>query len=300
MSGPARARPVGLVLEGGAMRGLYTAGVLDVLMENRLWADLVIGVSAGALHGASYVSNQPGRTIRYYEKYRADRHFMGLYSLLTTGDVVGRQFCYYDIPQRLDVFDEAAFEASRIRFYAVCTDVETGRAAYFRLTELATEHSMELLRAGASMPLVSRIVEVDGRKYLDGGVADSIPLARAQALGCSKNIVVLTQPAGYLKPPARKAPFAAAYRRYPAFVQAMADRHRMYNRQVCAAEQAAARGDVFLLCPSRPLEVSRMEKDVGRLRAAYRLGRADTEARLAGLRDFLEGPQLAPGKTGEG
>lgn len=287
MSAPRFTEPVGLVLEGGAMRGLYTAGVLDVLMENALWADLVIGVSAGALHGASYVSNQPGRTIRYYEKYRADRHFMGLYSLLTTGDMVGKQFCYYDIPQRLDVFDEAAFEASPIRFYSVCTDVESGRAAYFHLAELASAHNMELLRAGASMPLVSRVVEVDGKKYLDGGVADSIPLAKAQALGCRKNIVVLTQPAGYLKPPAGTAPFAAAYRRYPAFVQAMAERHHMYNRQVCAAEQAAARGEVLLLRPSRPLDVSRMERDLGKLRAIYQLGRTDTETRLAELHAFL-------------
>lgn len=281
---------LGLVLEGGAMRGLYTAGVLDVLMENGLWADVVIGTSAGALHGASYVSNQPGRTIRYYEKYRGDRHFMGLYSLLTTGDVVGRQFCYYDIPQKLDVFDEAAFEASPIAFYATCTNVETGCAEYPRLTELATVRSMELLRAGASMPLVSRIVEVDGKRYLDGGVADSIPLQQARALGCTRSVVVLTQPAGYLKPPARMAPFAARYRRYPAFVQAMARRHTMYNAQVCQAEQAAARGEVLLLRPSRPLQVSRMEKDTARLRAAYQLGRADAAARLDALRVFMAKP----------
>lgn len=272
------------------MRGLYTAGVLDILMENNLWTDVVIGTSAGALHGASYVSNQPGRTIRYYEKYRGDRHFMGAYSFLTTGDVVGRQFCYYDIPQKLDPFDNETFAASPIAFYAVCTNVETGRAEYLRLTELATEASMELLRAGASMPLVSRIVEVGGKKYLDGGVADSIPLARAKALGCAKNVVVLTQPAGYLKQPARMAPFAAAYRKYPAFVQAMAHRHELYNRQVCEAEQAAARGEVLLIRPSRPLEVSRMEKDTARLRAAYQLGRADAEAQLPALREFMAKP----------
>ena len=190
---------LGLVLEGGAVRGIYTAGVLDVLMKHGVQADMVIGTSAGCIHGCCYVAGQAGRSIRYYRKYRRDRHFMGFYSLLTSGEMVGRKFCYEDLPLRLDPFDEAAFEASPVDFYVTVTNVETGLAEHILCDELRVGGKMELLRAGASMPLCSRIVEYGGRKYLDGGVADSIPYRAALGLGAQRCLVVLTQPAGYLK-----------------------------------------------------------------------------------------------------
>ena len=225
---------LGLVLEGGAMRGIYTAGVLDVFLEAGIMPDVVVGVSAGALHGCSYVAGQKGRSIRYYRKYRSDKHFMGLYSLLTTGDVVGTKFCYEDIPLRLDPFNEAAFEKAPVDFYVTVTNVRTGKPEYILCDELKVGSKMDVIRAGASMPLCSKMVEWNGNLYLDGGVSDSIPYAKMKDFGCRKSIVVLTQPAGYLKQPAAMAPFEAMYRKYPAFVAAMRGRDQMYNTEVCA------------------------------------------------------------------
>lgn len=147
---------LGLVLEGGAMRGIYTAGVLDVFLEAGIMPDVVVGVSAGALHGCSYVAGQKGRSIRYYRKYRSDKHFMGLYSLLTTGDVVGTKFCYEDIPLRLDPFNEAAFEKAPVDFYVTVTNVRTGKPEYILCDELKVGSKMDVIRAGASMPLCSK------------------------------------------------------------------------------------------------------------------------------------------------
>lgn len=279
---------LGLVLEGGAIRGIYTAGVLDVLMEHGVQADVVVGVSAGAIHGCSYVSGQHGRSIRYYRKYRRDKHFMGLYSLLTTGDIVGARFCYEDLPLRLDPFDEEAFEAAPVDFYATVTNLETGRAEYILCDELRPGSKMDVIRAGASMPLCSRTVRWNGGLYLDGGVADSIPYARMAGLGCPKSIVVLTQPAGYLKRPASMAPFAARYRKYPAFVEAMRRRDQVYNAEVCAVEQAAAAGDAFLIRPSRNIHVGRMERDMEVINAQYELGRRDAAAAMPRLKHWLE------------
>ena len=277
---------LGLVLEGGAMRGLYTAGVLDVLLEQGIRADGVIGVSAGTVHGVSYVSGQDGRSIRYYERYRNDKRFMGLYPLLTTGDIVDKKFCYEDIPWRLDPFDNDAFVRADIPFYVTCTNVETGKAEYIRCTDFQGTDAMEYLRAGASMPLVSRIVKVGGKKLLDGGVADSIPLAAFRRMGYEKNIVVLTRAAGYRKKPAMLLPFLLRYHRYPAFVAAMARRHLVYNREVDDAECGAADGSVLLLRPSTDLAVSRTEHDVKKLRRLYELGRSDTLARLGEIKHF--------------
>ena len=180
---------LGLVLEGGAMRGIYTAGVLDVFLEAGIMPDVVVGVSAGALHGCSYVAGQKGRSIRYYRKYRSDKHFMGLYSLLTTGDVVGTKFCYEDIPLRLDPFDEAAFEKAPVDFYVTVTNVRTGKPEYILCDELKVGSKMDVIRAGASMPLCSKMVEWNGNLYLDGGVSDSIPYAKMKDFGCRKSYV---------------------------------------------------------------------------------------------------------------
>ena len=277
---------LGLVLEGGAMRGLYTAGVLDVLLEQHIRVDGVIGVSAGTVHGVSYLSGQHGRSIRYYEKYRGDKRFMGLYPLLTTGDIVDKTFCYEDIPWRLDPFDDEAFVKSGVPFYVTCTNVETGRAEYIRCDKFRGTDAMEYLRAGASMPLVSRIVEVGGKKLLDGGVADSIPLAAFRRMGYTKNIVVLTRAAGYRKKPAMMLPFRLMYRHYPAFVETMAHRDQVYNRELAEAECGAADGSVLLLRPSVDLEVSRTEHSIKKLRRLYELGRSDTLARLGELKRF--------------
>lgn len=275
----------GLVLEGGGMRGIYTAGVLDVLLEQGIRFDGVVGVSAGAIHGCSFVSEQHGRSIRYYTKYSRDKRFMSLYSLLTTGNLVGEEFCYHQIPEKLDPFDEETFSHSSTRFYAVCTDVETGRPVYVRIRRMA--QGVRYLMASASMPLVSRIVEEGGRKLLDGGIADSIPLRAFQRAGYQKNLVVLTRPAGYRKKDSRNLLIRLAYRRYPAFVRAMGLRPRRYNATLDYIAGQEAAGNTFVLRPSRDLGVGRTEKDPDRLRELYQLGREDAEAALEALKAFL-------------
>lgn len=276
---------LGLVLEGGAMRAIYTAGVLDVFMEQNIWPDGLIGVSAGAIHGSVYLGNQPGRTIRYYKKYCRHKNFMSFYSLLTTGDLVGEQFCYHDLPDFLDPFDYDTFAQSKTAYYVTCTDLDSGKAVYRRCTDLHQE--MEYMRASASMPYVSKIVAIEGQKLLDGGVADSIPLKAFQQMGYDKNIVVLTQCAGYRKKPQKPWLAKLFYRKYPRFIDTLLHRHTAYNQSVRDVEDAAAKGEVFLIRPSQDLKIDRMERDPARLEAQYNLGRADAIAALPALKEWI-------------
>lgn len=276
---------LGLVLEGGAMRAIYTAGVLDVFMEQNIWPDGLIGVSAGAIHGSVYLGNQPGRTIRYYKKYCRHKNFMSFYSLLTTGDLVGEQFCYHDLPDFLDPFDYDTFAGSKTAYYAVCTDLESGEAVYKRCTDLHKE--MEYMRASASMPYVSKIVEIEGQKLLDGGVADSIPLKAFQQMGYDKNVVVLTRCAGYRKKPQKAWVAKLFYKKYPRFIEALLKRHENYNQSVQEVEEAAKKGEIFLIRPSQNLKISRMERDPARLEAQYNLGRKDALAALPALKEWM-------------
>ena len=277
---------LGLVLEGGAMRAIYTAGVLDVFIENNIWPDGLIGVSAGAIHGSVYLGNQPWRTIRYYKKYSRHKNFMSFYSLLTTGDLVGEQFCYHDLPDRLDPFDYDTFAKSNTAYYVTCTDLDSGKAIYRRCTDLHTE--MDYMRASASMPYVSKIVEIDGQKLLDGGVADSIPLKAFQQMGYDKNIVILTRCEGYRKTP--KKPWLAKifYKKYPRFIDTLLNRHLQYNQTLEEVETAAQKGEIFLLRPSKDLQIGRMERDPARLEAQYNLGRADALAALPALKEWIK------------
>lgn len=278
---------IGLVLEGGGMRGIYTAGVLDELMDWGVRPDGVLGVSAGAIHGATFVAGQQGRNIRYTKKYCRNWRFMSLRSLLTTGDLVGRAFSYEELPFRLDPFDFEAFSQSPMRFYALATDVETGDAVCLE-GKGGPQALLEALRASSSMPLVSTIVEWQGRRYLDGGTADSVPLARFEAMGYDRCMVVRTQPEGFVKQPDRSLPLMRLrYRRYPAFVAASARRHEVYNASVAYANRAQQEGRALVLCPSRRVTISRVEKDANVLEEQYRLGRADARAQRERIAAFF-------------
>ncbi|MBQ8894672.1 MAG: patatin family protein [Clostridia bacterium] len=268
------------------MRAIYVAGVLDVFMENNIWPEGLIGVSAGAIHGSVYLGNQPGRTIRYYKKFSKHRNFMSLWSLLTTGSIVGEQFCYHDLPDRLDPFDYDTFEQCGIDYYAVCTDLETGEAVYQKCSDLHRE--MDYMRASASMPYVSKIVEVGGRKLLDGGVADSIPLEAFRRMGYDRNIVVLTQCKGYEKKPQDPKLAKLFYKKYPKFAEALINRHRVYNDALRRIEELEQAGEIFVLRPSEDLGIRRMEKDPARLEAQYALGRKDAEKNLVFLKEFIK------------
>ncbi len=267
------------------MRAIYTAGVLDVFMEQNIWPDGLIGVSAGAIHGSVYLGNQPGRTIRYYKKYCNHWRFMSFRSLLLTGSMVGEKFCYRDLPLRLDPFDYDTFAKSNVAYYAVSTDLETGEPVYRRCTDLRRE--MDYMRASASMPYVSKIVNVNGRKLLDGGVADSIPVEAFRQMGYDRNIVVLTQPAGYRKKPQNPKLAKFCYRRYPNFVKALLNRHEMYNNTLCQIEELEQKGEIFVIRPSQNLGIKRVEKDPARLEAQYNLGRLDALNALNTLKDWL-------------
>ena len=179
----------GLILEGGAMRGMYTAGVLDIFMENDITVDGAIGVSAGAAFGCNLKSKQIGRTIRYNTKYCRDPRYVGLRSLIKTGDIYGADFCYNQIPNRLDIFDVETYQKNPMDFYVVTTDVETGKPIY-HLCPNGDATDIKWFRASASMPMVSNIVEIDGFKMLDGGISDSIPIHKFMEMGYEKNIVI--------------------------------------------------------------------------------------------------------------
>lgn len=279
------AMKTGLVLEGGAMRGIYTAGVLDVFLEHGITFDGVIGVSAGALHGCSYISGQKGRSLRYYMKYRADKHFMSFYSLLRTGDVVGEKFCYHDIPERLDPYDYQAFLKSSAKFYAVCTNVETGKAEYIRITDMLGQ--VDVLRASASMPYVSRIVHCQGKKLLDGGCADSIPVKAFREMGYQKSVVVLTRDAGYRKKPENIRLAKAFYGRYPEFVKTLRQRYLVYNRTLEEIRKLEKEGEIFVIRPSVRLNIGRMEKDPQKIREVYEIGRKDAQRQIRALKSWL-------------
>lgn len=279
----------GMVLEGGAMRGMYTAGVTDVLCENEVWVDGVLGVSAGVTFGVNYKSRQVGRTIRYNKKYCGNPNYYSIRSWLRTGDVFNVHFSYHRIPFELDPFDEDAYEANHTDFYVTVTDVETGKPVYHQIPT-CNEHDLLWIRASASMPGFSRVVEVDGGRYLDGGASDSIPLRAFEDMGYQRNLVVLTQVEGYRKKPAglvEKLAYELSLHKIPAMKKVMLNRADMYNTELdyVAAQQRA--GAAYVLRPSVDLGVSRLERNPEKLQAMYDLGRADALAHLDEIGAFL-------------
>jgi predicted patatin/cPLA2 family phospholipase len=268
------------------MRGIYTAGVLDVFMSYGIKFDGVIGVSAGAIHGCSYVAQQQGRNIRYYKKYMNNKNFMSLYSLITTGDIVGKEFCYRDIPDKLDPFDYETFKNSDTDFYAVCTDVEKGKPVYVLINDMKSQ--MEYLRASASMPVVSKIVEIGGRKLLDGGTTDSIPLEAAMKLGYDKIVVVQTRIAQYVKSPEAGFIAGGIYRKYPNLTAAIRRRHIMYNGQKKLVEELENKGEIIALRPTRSVNIGRMEHNPDRVEEMYQLGRYDAENKIRDIMKYLK------------
>lgn len=278
----------GLVLEGGAMRGMFTAGVTDVMMENVIEFDGAIGVSAGAAFGCNYKSRQPGRVIRYNTQFCNDPRFCSVRSLIKTGDMFGADFCYHELPEKHDVFDNEAFNSNPMEFHVVCTDVLTGKAVYQRLDKISYD-ALEWMRASASMPLASRVVEVGGYKLLDGGISDSIPLEYFQSIGYDKNVVILTQPDGYVKKPSRAmAAMKLMLRKYPELIKALEKRPEVYNKQVAYVRNEEKNGSTFVIAPDEKLPIGHIEHNADNLRKVYNLGREVAEKRLSELKAFME------------
>ena len=276
----------GLVLEGGAMRGLFTAGIIDVMMEAGVEPDGLIGVSAGAAFGCNYKSRQPGRAVRYNTRFAKDPRYSGLRSLIKTGDYFNAEFGYHIVPKEYDIFDTEAFEQNRLVFVFVCTDVMTGEAVYHQMDRV-TFDELEWLRASASMPLASKVVEVGGRKLLDGGVADSIPLAYFERIGYERNVVILTQPEGYVKEPNRLMPLMRlALRKYPKMLEAMENRHLMYNQELEYVRQAEREGRCLVIRPDEKLPIGHISHDPENMHRVYEIGRRKGEKHLDQIIDF--------------
>lgn len=263
----------GLVLEGGAMRGLFSAGVMDVLMERGITFDGIVGVSAGAAFGCNYKSRQAGRALRYNKRFARDKRYCSLQSLLRTGNLFNAEFCYHKVPSAYDVFDNEAFEANPTEFFVVCTDVETGEPVYKQLTKGGDE-AYEWIRASASMPLCSRPVPLDGRLLLDGGIADSIPLEFFERMGYKRNVVVLTQPEGYVKRKNRFLPLMrlSGLRKHPRFIEAVARRHEMYNAQLEYVREAERQGRAIVIRPPEPLPIGHISHDPDEMQRVYEMG----------------------------
>ena len=276
----------GLVLEGGAHRAIYSAGVLDVFLEHNIEFDGVIGVSAGAIHGCSFVSKQHKRNIQYTLKYATDKRYMSFYSWLTTGNMVGEEFCYHELPEKLFPFNHETFEHSHTKFYVTCSNLQTGKAEYVYCDELRSK--MPYLRASASMPFVSQTSVIDGKMFLDGGITDSIPLEAFQKMGFDKCVVVQTRQLGYRKSKNKLGWLAHIfYAHYPNFVKAILNRHIMYNKQLDYIEKMQKQGKAFVIRPSRYEKISHTEKNKEVLQKVYDLGRCDALNLLADLKEFL-------------
>lgn len=276
-----------LILEGGAMRGIYTAGVLDVLMENNIETDLCIGVSAGALFGINYKSKQIGRVLRYNLKYSTDKRFVGWHSLFKTGNLMDKEFYFNDLPYKLDPMDLDTYKNCKTQFRAVVTNLETGKAEYPEIYDLADYKCMEYLRASGSLPYLSKNVVIDGVPYLDGGVADSVPVEYCINEGYDKIIVVLTRPYGFRKSGTIKFT-KLFYKKYPQFCDTLKRRNEIYSKQYDLIDKLENEGKIIVLRPTKPVKTKATEKDHKVLNALYANGREDCERELKKIIDYLK------------
>ena len=280
----------GLIMEGGAMRGMFTAGVIDVMMEHGIELDGAIGVSAGAAFGCNYKSKQIGRVIRYNTRFCQDKRYGNFGVLLKTGNYYSKEFCYEEVPMGHDVFDFDTYERNPMEFYVVATDVETGEAVYHKLED-RHDHGFEWIRASASMPLVSRIIEIDGGKYLDGALADSVPVQFFESIGYDRNIVILTWPLGFQKKRESLFPLMKlVYKKYPKLVRSMATRHEEYNATLDYIRRRERSGELLVIRPPKKLPIGRTENDPEKLRQVYEIGRQTAEARIAEIQAYFASP----------
>ena len=282
---------VGIVLQGGSMRGLYSAGVLDIMMDHGIEVDGMIGVSVGALFGPNYFSNQRGRALRYNKRVCKDPRFISLWSFLFTGNIVSKGFAYYKMTYRLDPFDNRAFRKTNKPFYATVTNVETGKAEYLPMRGLE-ERGLEILRASAAIPFFSRIVKLNGKKYLDGGVSDNVPVLKAKEMGYDKIIVILTQTDKERKEaltPFMMKMLKLKYSKYPLFLEALRNRHTMCNENIESILEMEKKGEIFVFHPENVLGVNLIERDPEKMQEVYDMGVKDCENRMEELKAFLKG-----------
>lgn len=276
-----------LILEGGGMRGLYSAGVLDIFMKNNIKVDSIYAVSAGALFGLNYKSRQIGRALRYNLKYANNKNYMGLYSLLTTGNIMNKEFCFNKLVYELDKLDFETYKKTPVDFYATVTNLGTGKAEYIKIDD--AEKDMEYFRASGSMPFVSKSIKINGNLYLDGGISDPIPFKKVLETKAEKIIVVLTRPAGYRKKNLHPSAFYKLfYRKFPNFIAAGINRHKTYNETIDLIEKYESAGKIIVLRPSKTLKIKRVEKDTAKLQNMYDLGVSDCLNKLDEIKTYLK------------
>ena len=278
---------VGLVLEGGGMRALFTAGVLDALLDvKELDIDGIVGVSAGALFGANYVSGQRERAIRYNKKYARDKRYMGLHSWITTGNAVNKEFAFYELPFKLDVFDQEKFKESKIDFYVVMTNVENGKSEYVLITDVFEQ--MEYLRATSALPFASKIIEINGKKYLDGGISDSIPIDYCESLGYDKIILVLTRPENSYKEDKLNFLYKLVYRKYPNLVERLINMGKDYEVVLKKIKKLENENKIFVIRPPKVLKIGRLEKDENKIQEVYDIGLNTGKMEIDELLNYLK------------
>lgn len=274
-----------LILEGGAMRGLYSAGVIDVFMENNINVDVIYGVSAGALFGLNYKSRQIGRAIRYNLKYAREKNYMGWYSLITTGNVMNKDFCFNKLVYELDKLDFETYKNNPVEFHAVVTNLKTGNPEYIKIDD--ADKDLEYFRASGSMPFVSKPVEINKNLYLDGAVADAVPIKKALEKDYEKIIVVLTKPMGFNRKKKSLMPYKLFYGNFPNFVETAKNSYKKYNETMDLIEKYESENKIVVLRPSKLIKMQRVEKDTNKLQAIYDLGVSDCTKKLDEIKNYL-------------
>lgn len=280
---------VGMVLEGGSMRGIFTTGVLDTMLENNIEVDGIIGVSAGALFGINYFSKQKGRAIRYNKKYLGDKRYISTHSLLTTGNLVNKEFTFYKLTKELDPLDNETFINNNKDFYVTTTNIETGEPDYLKINNVYEQ--LEEFRASSAMPFASEIIEINNKKYLDGGISDSIPIDKCISLGYDKIIVILTQPLGFQKPPLdykQLKMIKLKYRKYPNLINAMQQRYIKYNKTLEKIIDLENKKEIFVIRPSKKINLDIKNTDKTKLDEIYNMGINDCNKIINELKEYLK------------
>ena len=280
---------VGLVLEGGSLRGLYSSGVLDIMMDNNIEIDCIVGTSAGALFGPNYFSKQRGRAIRYNKRYCKDKRNISMLSFFLTGNVVNKRFAYYKITKKLDIFDNDTYMKSNKELYVTTTNIKTAQTEYFKITDVIKD--MEKLRATSAIPIVTRPVKIGKERYLDGGISDSIPIKKCMELGCDKIIVVLTQPDIYKKKimsEKRTKMIKIVFKKYPKLIERLLNRHNEYNECVEYIRTLEKEGKVFVMRPPKYLKIDLIERNPDKLEQIYQIGVNDMKEKIDDLKEYLK------------
>lgn len=278
---------IGLILEGGGMRGIYTAGVLDFFIEKNIEVDITIGVSAGSCHASSYLSKQYKRAYNATVDYINDKRYLSFSNLIKTGSIFGMDFMFNKIPNELNIYDYDTFAKSKSKFVVVATNCETGSPEYFELKDLKKE--IIYMQASCSIPMFANIVEIDDFKLVDGGVSDSIPIEYSLNQGYKKNIVVLTRDITYTKNKQKFLPIVnKKYKKYPNLVKAIENRHLNYNKSLTLVNQLEKDGDVLVIRPKKPVNVSQIEKNAKKLTSLYEEGYDNAKELYDKILDFIK------------